>query len=170
MNPPQILIAVTDATVYFKPVGRANIKISADFKSAMTELRNRGYRQLVLDLAECEAMDSTFLGVLSACALQLGMSADPAHEATAIQLRHPNGRILSSLEDLGVRNLFHISETEPKGLEYQAAPTGTVSREVLSQTSLEAHQTLMAIDPANIPKFKDVVAFLKEDLARLQSR
>jgi hypothetical protein len=34
---------------------------------------------------------------------------------------------------------------------------------------LEAHQTLMAIDPRNVSKFKEVTAFLAEDLKRLKS-
>jgi hypothetical protein len=31
---------------------------------------------------------------------------------------------------------------------------------------LEAHETLLQIDSANVAKFKDVVAYLKEDLSQ----
>lgn len=40
----------------------------------------------------------------------------------------------------------------------------------MARTSLEAHQTLMKINPANIPKFKDVAEFLAEDLKKLEER
>lgn len=108
------------------------------------------------------------LGVLSAWALQLGSAAGSAVNPP-IELWNPNARIVSLLDDLGVKHLFQLGAARRAGLDYQTAPGGQVPREVLSQTSLEAHQTLMAVDPANIPKFKDVVAFLKEDLARLQA-
>jgi anti-anti-sigma regulatory factor len=168
MNPTQILIAVAETTVYLKPVGRANIHVSASFKSAAAELQNRGFRRFILDLSECEMMDSTFLGLISAWASQ-GREPGGRERPLLIELRNPNARILTLLEDLGVKHLFNIGETEKPSVHYQTAPAPSVSREALSQTSLEAHQTLMAIHPANIPKFKDVVAFLKDDLTRLHA-
>ncbi|HSA00326.1 MAG TPA: STAS domain-containing protein [Candidatus Paceibacterota bacterium] len=168
MSSAQILIAVTETAVFFKILGRANFNLSAHFKSAIAELQSRGHRRFVLDLSECESMDSTFLGTLSAWAIQLE-SESGREGVLPIELWNPNERITSLLDDLGVKHLFRICAPERIGIDFQAAPTGPVSREILSQTSLEAHQTLMAVDPANIPRFKDVVAFLREDLARLKS-
>ena len=37
-----------------------------------------------------------------------------------------------------------------------------------ARACLEAHETLMSINPANIPKFKDVSRFMAEDLKRLE--
>ena len=39
-----------------------------------------------------------------------------------------------------------------------------------TRTCLEAHQTLMNVNPANIPKFKDVTKFMAEDLKRLEAQ
>jgi hypothetical protein len=39
-----------------------------------------------------------------------------------------------------------------------------------ARTCLEAHQTLMNINPANVPRFKDVTKFMAEDLKRLQAQ
>jgi hypothetical protein len=36
----------------------------------------------------------------------------------------------------------------------------------LTETSLEAHKALMALNPENIPRFKDLEKFLEEDLKR----
>jgi len=33
-------------------------------------------------------------------------------------------------------------------------------------TILEAHENLIGFDPRNVPKFKDVVEFLREDLGQ----
>ena len=34
---------------------------------------------------------------------------------------------------------------------------------------LEAHENLVALSPENLPKFKDVLTFLREDLKNLNS-
>jgi anti-sigma B factor antagonist len=168
MNPTQIMIALTDTTVYLKPLGRANFQVSVSFKSAVAELHSRGFCRLILELSECESMDSTFLGVLSAWATQL-QSSDGPKNIPPIELRNPSVRIVSLLDDLGIKPQFTITEAEPIQLQYTAAPASAVSHEVLSQTSLDAHQALMAIHPSNVPKFKNVVDFLKEDLAQLRA-
>ena len=36
----------------------------------------------------------------------------------------------------------------------------------LAEASLEAHRTLMHLNPENVPRFKDVTKFLEEDLGR----
>jgi hypothetical protein len=42
--------------------------------------------------------------------------------------------------------------------------------EQITRTSLEAHQTLMAANPDNAARFKDVAQFLAEDLKNLENR
>jgi len=43
------------------------------------------------------------------------------------------------------------------------------SHEQITRTSLEAHQTLMAMNPENVARFKDVAQFLVEDLKNLEN-
>ena len=45
----------------------------------------------------------------------------------------------------------------------QPAPT----KEEVTRNCLEAHRTLMNINPANIPKFKEVAQFMADDLKKL---
>jgi hypothetical protein len=40
------------------------------------------------------------------------------------------------------------------------------TREEAAPNILQAHQALMEFDPRNVPKFKDVVEFLREDLGQ----
>jgi hypothetical protein len=40
------------------------------------------------------------------------------------------------------------------------------TREEAAPTILEAHENLIEFDPRNVPKFKDVVEFLREDLGQ----
>jgi hypothetical protein len=45
-----------------------------------------------------------------------------------------------------------------------------VDKTQLSRTCLEAHQTLMNINPGNVPKFKEIARFLAEDLKKLEEK
>ena len=45
-------------------------------------------------------------------------------------------------------------------------PCPVPTRAEAAPTILEAHETLMKFDPRNVPKFKDVVEFLREDLGQ----
>lgn len=164
MKDSSILMAVCGEAAYLRPVGRANFETAADFKSAFGALQERGFRHYVIDLAECTQMDSTFLGILAGSAMKLGGQAgDPR----AIHLCRPNDRIMKLLGDLGVDKFFKISTDEALPSDYQDAPTADATPTTMAKTSLEAHETLMALCPDNRLKFKDVVTFLKEDLARL---
>ncbi len=163
-----MLVLVGEQFACIRIVGRANFTSSIDFKTLLNELLQKGYRYFVLDLSECLLMDSTFLGVLAGFGLKLNRNADAE---PAIELLNPNARISELLENLGVLHLFKLTQgplalTEQKPLETpaQAAPT----REDVTRACLEAHRTLMEINPANQSKFKEVTQFLAEDLKRLK--
>lgn len=148
-----------------KVAGRANFATSVDFKNVLTGLTDKGYPYLVVELSECPLMDSTFLGVLA----EFGVKMNPAPgdcAKQAIELRNPNPRVVELLENLGVLHLFKTCQAEmPAGETVEASPCGA-SREALTKASLEAHQTLMDLNPENVARFKEVTRFLAEDLAR----
>jgi len=164
---PTLQVAATDQVALVKISGRASFNCSVEFKTLVYELRARGYRKFILDLTDCLIMDSTFLGVLAGFGLKLNESA----EKPTVTLLNPNERILDLLENLGVAHLFQLVQgTEPlsqKCREVRPAD-GVRSKLETARACLEAHETLMSINPANIPKFKDVTRFMAEDLKRLE--
>jgi anti-anti-sigma regulatory factor len=148
-----------------KVAGRANFATSVDFKNVLTGLTDKGYPYLVIELSECPLMDSTFLGVLAEFGVKLNPAPGDCAEQ-AIELRNPNPRVVELLENLGVLHLFKTCQAEmPVGAIVEAAPC-EASREALTKASLEAHQTLMDVNPENVTRFKEVARFLAEDLAR----
>ena len=158
-------VAVTDQVALVKISGRASFNCSVEFKTLVYELRTRGYRKFILDL-----MDSTFLGVLAGFGLKAAESAD---EKATVTLLNLNQRILDLLENLGVSHLFQLMQgTEPLSQKCrEAGPMdGPRSKLETARACLEAHETLMSINPANIPKFKDVTRFMAEDLKRLEAQ
>ena len=162
-----LLVAVGRGVAWVKIIGRANFTSSVDFKRLMAELQQRGYAHFVLDLSECVLMDSTFLGVLAGLGLQMSRGEAEENESQ-IQLLNPNPRITDLLVNLGVSHLFKvITDTHPSSDRFTSQYVAIDStREEISRTSLEAHRTLMKINPANVPKFKDVTEFLAESLRR----
>ena len=154
-----------------KVVGRANFNASTNFKALVSGLLQQGYSYIVIELSECALMDSTFLGVLAGFGLKA--NASPGDCAThAIELRNANERVTELLESLGVLHLFRTTQgTLPAAEPVSATLPGHCepSREELTRASLEAHQTLMTLNPENVARFKDVAQFLAEDLKKLRA-
>lgn len=169
MNAPtaKLMVLVGERFACVKVAGRANFATSVDFKTLLTELESKGYPYIVIELSECSLMDSTFLGVLAASGVRMN-PAEGDCAKQAIELRNANERLLELLENLGVIHLFKTCQGElPECEEIKASPCHP-SREALTRASLEAHRTLMEINPHNVAKFKDVTRFLAEDLEKLK--
>jgi len=169
---PNLFVSVADSVVLVKIRGRASFTISADFKNLIHGLIQKGYQRFILDLSECLVMDSTFLGVLAGVGLKLGASAKN-NGGSSIELFRPNQRVSELLDNLGVAYLFKFvngAPSLPEKVESMRPVVPEASREDLCQTCLEAHLTLMDINPDNVPKFKEVAKFLAEDLEKLQAQ
>ena len=168
----RILVFVGEKFACIKVIGRANLNSSVSFKTLINELRQTGYSYFVLDLSECLLMDSTFLGVLAGFGLKMSLGQeDPG--SRAIELLNPNPRIMELLENLGVLHLFRITQgatAAPESTEARDYPCSSAGREEVTRACIEAHKTLIEINPANAAKFKEVTQFLEEDLKKLKSQ
>jgi hypothetical protein len=102
----------------------------------------------------------------SVCSLKL-RAGNGGRDRHGIELLNPSPCITELLETLGVLHLFQLTQgsfnptgpTQPA----EAMPANATKADV-TRTSLEAHQTLMDISPANAARFKDVAQFLAEGL------
>ena len=89
-----------------------------------------------------------------------------------VELLNPSPRVAEILESLGVTDvvkLVNAPSPAEAGPETPAHCCAEHTREELAQTSLEAHEVLMALSPENAARFKDVAQFLAEDLQRLKA-
>ena len=168
-GPAKLSVLVGEQFACVRICGRANFSSSIDFKTLVNELRARGYTYFVLDLTDCLLMDSTFLGVLAGFGLKM-QSTEQQDRASAIELRNPSERIIELLENLGILHLFRLAQgTCQIQATEELRPSGPKpSKEEVTRACLEAHETLMAINPGNTAKFKEVTAFLSEDLKKLK--
>jgi anti-sigma B factor antagonist len=156
---------VSQQEAWIRIGGRASFNNSVDFKTLINSLAQDGCSHFILDLSECLLMDSTFLGVLAGLGLKYPHNGN---DRPAFELLNPNHRIADLLENLGVAHLFHIIHGQATAhsshdVEHTAAQDDGAE---VTRTCLEAHETLMKLDPKNVPKFKDVTEYLAEDLRR----
>ena len=167
----KLLVMAGENYACVRIIGRANFTSSVDFKALVDELRERGCDWFVLDLSECVLMDSTFLGVLAGLGLKL--STGKSQEAQrGVELFNPSPRIVELLETLGVLHLFKVTQgaaTPPAPAQPVEHTPAEPSKEEVSRTCLEAHQTLMDLNPANAAKFKDVAQFLAQGLKKAKA-
>ena len=114
-------------------------------------------------------MDSTFLGVLAGFGLKTNPQATP--DERCIELLNANTRITELLENLGALHLFKITSGTmelPDDAKACTPESINPTHEQITRTSLEAHETLMKVNPENYARFKDVTQFLAEDLKNLE--
>ncbi len=172
-NPTKLLVSRMEALVCIKIQGKATFASSVDFKRLLTELIHHGTTKIVIDLAECPLMDSTFLGVMAGAGLQL-RGESPSAETTAVsdgvlRLLNPQERVIDSLESLGMTHLFRvITATLDQPGKFEEVQLGEVTKLENTRTCLEAHRLLMDLNANNVSKFQDVTSFLAEDLKRLE--
>jgi anti-sigma B factor antagonist len=169
---PTLSVCVGKDFACVKVFGRANFNVSLDFKTVLNELHRKGFNHFYIDLSECILMDSTFLGVLTGFGISM-TQPNGASGGHPLELLGVTPRINELLENLGVLNLFKVClEGLPEtGTVASTTPTSVnPSREEVTRTCLEAHKTLMAANPDNINRFKDVTRFLAEDLKKLEQR
>jgi anti-anti-sigma regulatory factor len=165
----KLLVLVGKDFACVKISGRANFSFSPDFKVLLAGLAEKGYGHFIIDLSDCMLMDSTFLGVLAGFGLK--MNQPGAANQRGIELFNPNARITELLENLGALPLFKVITVAlqlPGDVETSTPESINPSHEQITRTSLEAHQTLMAVNPDNVARFKDVTQFLAEDLKTLE--
>jgi hypothetical protein len=113
-------------------------------------------------------MDSTFLGTLVGVCMRL---KNVTTEKLVIARINP--RNLDLFKTLGIEQFFRIEPNSAPPANapdrLRALPGTRESLEQKAEALLEAHQALASADERNVCRFKDVITFLKEDLARLRA-
>jgi hypothetical protein len=125
----------------------------------------RGYRDFVVDLRDCEQMDSTFMGTLAGVALRLRELGQGG--LRTINVNERNAGLLSSL---GLDQLFHVEgaasavEGQPEELELHETTQKKAGHDEQKRFVLEAHEALVEADAANAVKFRDVLDYMRHEL------
>lgn len=162
VNQGTLWVSTGPASAFFRVVGRGTFQNAGLLKEAASEVWDKGCRRVVVDLADCRTMDSTFLGILA------GMALRSRKDHGEVILTRVAGRNRELVEKMGLDRIMTVQE-DPQGVSPQSARewVGTeTSREETRATMLEAHKNLIELDPGNEQRFQDVVDFLRESVKR----
>ena len=164
--------AYIDQLVVIRIEGRGSFKISPPLKQFIHRtVETRSARKILIDMSQCNSMDSTFMGVLAGLSFQMKDSPDCSLKLS--NLSEKNEKLLRTLGVDRVVNYSRTPSAEEKELMERLSEggdpleAGAMDPLDAARTSLEAHETLVNINPENFDKFKSVLELLKQDVDNL---
>jgi len=150
-QPSSVQAGLAGPVVWIRVGGRGSFQNSGGLKKFGEEMLRRGHREFVVDLQDCELMDSTFMGTLVGLALKTG-------ESGSLTVLGANERNRGVLSNLGLDRILRVRTSAPEApAGVETIPAAAAQRE----TIIEAHRHLASVNPENAVRFKDVLEFLQ---------
>ncbi len=160
---PVFLVDPASNPVAVKILGRASFQNVGPLKDFLKDRYSTGGRCFVFDFFECTGMDSTVLGVIAGCALEL-RKLEPKGSLVLSRLNDRNQELVRSL---GIHRIAMV-DTGDNGVDVSGAKESLSNDQSNELTNarlcLEAHENLIQADSNNQEKFQDVIAYLKNRL------
>ena len=165
-----ITIGLFDGFSWIRCEGKGSFVNSSIVRNFGDERIAAGEHRIVVDLAACTGMDSTFMGTLAGIAAKL-----TEKDGGTLQIAEPGERNRRSLEDLGLNYLMEIN---PPGADWHdkiaAIRSGLKPRTASdfpgqfdrARHVLEAHKNLTGISDKNARDFSEVVTMLENELSQ----
>lgn len=165
-----IQVAVKDEIGFIRVRGRGTFKVSTSIKEFGNAQLEAGTHALVFDLEDCVGMDSTFMGVLAGLCTRFRRVTDGK-----VVMLNVSEKLRKLMSTLGLNRLveIHAIQATPAIYENCLAGKGSGLQNLdqqaetdlkAAETMLEAHENLVGIDERNLPRFKDVLEYLREDI------
>ena len=160
-----IQVGVCGPSAWVKVEGKGSFLNSDNLKEFAREMLDQGYREFVVDLADCALMDSTFMGTMAKLALRL-RELGHGH----LHIVHCGSRNQQLLSELGLDRIFDIDASggNPPNCGTLEQTLVAQSPEELKNTQtemmLQAHEALCQAAPENMLRFKNVLDFLRQEL------
>jgi len=157
----RILVARFENIVAIRIIGRATFKVGQELRDYGTAAMRDDIASVIMDLSQCTAVDSTILGVIAMIGLE-------GHRRAEVVIVNANECVRSTMNSVGLTRLCRFTEQELGEADWDTlcqAAVGAVTMDNVAETVLNAHKTLMDLDPENVPKFRDVVEMLHQELA-----
>jgi anti-anti-sigma factor len=167
--------AFIDQTAVIRVEGRGSFKISPPMKQFIHQvIKAESANRILIDMSDCGGMDSTFMGVLAGLAYHV--KDKPGITFKLINLSEKNQKLLITLGvDRVVDYSLSCTGEEQKLVEGQEGEGQTLEPDFsdkldAAKTTLEAHETLVEINPENYDKFKSVLELLQNDVRTLDQQ
>ena len=167
----RVWVAFVEKMAIIRVEGRGSFKVGTALKQFGQSAAEQGCVAAVLDMTSCVGMDSTFMGVLAGMATRL---KERNHADMVMLNLTPRTRGL--VATLGLDRIVRAYQAGETPDAYKKALTISADLSALraaagnqldtAQTMLEAHESLVNLSADNLPRFKDVLTFLREDVQK----
>lgn len=148
-------------------VGRGNFLNSVPLKRFADHLNARNEPKVfILDLQECETLDSTFMGVIAS--VSITQTRGDRHK---LVVANASDHIRRLLKTLGLTHLLDLRDgsSQKAALERASSHLRPADDREVTRTeqilhTLDAHKTLVKIDEENELRFQSVIHYLEQSL------
>lgn len=157
----EIQVARKGGIVVFRVIGRATFKLSRDLREYSGRTIDKTCQGVIFDLASCGTMDSTFMGVLAMIGIQ-------GRGRISLVIVNASPEVRELMDGIGLSKVWTYANDPVPEVTWRClckASAEVADMAKLGQTVLAAHQTLMALDEQNIPKFHGLVELLSKEVA-----
>lgn len=157
------MVATQDNICVIKLVGDIRVNLCSSMDKTIEKILHTAtpYRDMLVDVMEADAIDSTSLGLLAK--LSIHVKKRYGFKATIIST---NPSITKLLNGVGFAQIFNILTTLDKNAlmvkcqEFDAA--NDLSEEQIKQKVIEAHRILMDLNQENQAAFRELVSNLEK--------
>lgn len=159
MQEGKILIAENRGVYVLKFIGDVRLTLCSTIDALLKRIFGGDVvTSVVIDLTETEGIDSTALGLLAKIAVNA--NAAMARKPTIVSTRDDITRVLDSM---GFASYFNL-RNQPIALDYSLEEAPVLDDECadsIRQKVIDAHRTLMGLNPRNKEEFEPVVFALE---------
>lgn len=157
----KITTARQDGLTFISISGMGSWKESQQVLNLCEQSRKEGACPVVIDLAYCTHLDSTFLGVLHNIATSFSKDCK-------IELQNCPRELLQEMSNLGLTDVLTHFRPEPIALPdtMKPVPGAEPAKEELGRLLLWAHEALVDADPTNADRFAAVLKVLHDQAKR----
>ena len=161
------MIGIFDGFSWIRCEGRGSFLTSPALKACIDARIGAGERCVVVDLAACSGMDSTFMGTLA------GESNQLKKRGGKLQVAEPGEKNHHSLVDLGLHYLFEVDPPEAVWRGHEEAVRShlepftdvkALGQQQRAEHVLQAHKVLSAANEENARKFSGVISLLESEV------
>jgi anti-anti-sigma factor len=160
-----------DGICRIKLVGE--IRYSSSAKGFMdfvnTEVVDEKIKDVIVDLRECDYIDSTDIGVLAKIAtLQQGKG-----EKKPMLIYSEESKIFSAVADVKINPLFDVrigKSTDENSGEFHELKNPKTTKYEITKLMYSTHKILSDLDDENKEKFESVVKYLGESVSSMERK
>jgi sigma-B regulation protein RsbU (phosphoserine phosphatase) len=142
-------VGSSEQSLVIKLSGRVTWKLGAAFAAEVADAVTASEKSIMLDLAECESLDSTLLGML-------------CRVPPRVRVYGLTGTAETQTRELGIHDMLSLTEEAPPPVTLGEIDTSTAETQNGSMM-LSAHMALAALNDENRERFADVIEILSEE-------